>query len=1579
MKNITTALVCFLFSVYSFGQCDYSLKMLDSYGDGWNNNTIDVLVDGVVVLDDVTMADGAEEIVTFSVTTGAEVTTIWNGGGAFASEVSYEILDNDGNTAATGNSSANVESGQCIGVCPVIECIYSLNMLDSWGDGWNGNSIDVLVDGIVVLDNVTLLNGTQGTEIFTVAEGSDITTVWNGGGSWATEVSYEILDTDGSVTGTGNSTTDILSGTITAVCPSCSAPADLQASANSYTEATLSWLGNDNAVGYEIIVQLAGTGAPTASGISLADTTYLATNLTADTTYEFYVLTDCGNGSLSNWAGPFEFYMGYCDSVPSSIDNDALVEVVLASTTFTSTGPNPYEDFTTPTVDVSQAIESQLLITLGAGYTYDVNVWIDFNNDLVFDNDTELVFSGATSNANPVTIDASFTVPVGTPNGVYNMRIGGADFGQATPDPCYNGSWGVTADMTINVTDPPDCIPPSDLDATPTSFTEATLSWVGNESAIGYEIVIQAPGTGEPTGAGIPLTTTSYNATGLTQNTSYEFYVISDCGDGSQSPWAGPFEFYMGYCDSVPSSNDGQGITEITLVSSTFISAGDVTYEDFTSPTVDVMQGVNAEISISFATGYTYDTNIWIDFNGDLVFDSDTELVYDGMSTAANPTTLDASFLIPEDTPLGTYNMRIGTADFGQSTPDPCYNGSWGVTVDMTLNVIEAPSCFPPSGLSADNITGTSADLSWTGHETNITWEYVLQLNGEAPPTGSGTSVSTPNFSATGLDYSTTYDLYVMANCSEENGNSIWVGPYSFTTSIQTVYDVDCDASVPLNINYCYENNEDITFTFTSSNLYPFEIVFNSGNIEGISDDITIYDGPDNSSAVLFNNNASETNVNDLTGLVVESTSPTVFIEIISDGSLSCQSSSFYNPIDFDVICKTCITQTVDFAIVGSCEPNQEFFVEVNLSNLGDALSVDLTDNQGSPMQTVSTEGVYSFGPYPSNEQVNINTVNSDDESCSVESGIVTFLCPPPPNECSIVYAGEDTTFCSENNPGTTLSADYHIFGQDTNSYDVTSQENCPTPPSEGGTPIGLNIDDRWSNVIDLGFEFCFFGETYSQILIGSNGVLSFDLSNANGYNAWSLGAGDTVPNSSNITLSDGNIFGVAHDIDPSVCGSQNYMLLGSAPSRQFVVNYVDVCHFGFSCNDNTSTTQIILYESSNVIDINIIDKPLCLDWNGGLAAVGVQNSAGTVGFSPPERNTGTWETSDESWRFSPSVGEANYVFEWYDGDTLVGTEDSITVYPEETTIYTAAVTYNLCNGDTATVTDDVLVEITPTPIPVAVESEIFICDSDTEAVLEVSVDPAQQVPDAVVYYWTYNNIDIVSGVSEADGGTSLTLNIGSDLDLILGDYTITALNTVTGCFSDTIITVNEGFTPVLEDGTSFNKCANGDVELSVNITNDTEMSYSYLYSWYIGGELMQEDASGIFVHGEELSNGPVEVIVTETVSMCSDQTTIMVDYFMNQNCVDMPQGISPNGDGFNDCLVLDHLEAQEDIIKAEIYNRYGVKVFELNDYIDHWCGQDASDGNDESNGLLPVGTYFYVIQYASDREPTISWIYLNY
>ena len=44
--------------------------------------------------------------------------------------------------------------------------------------------------------------------------------------------------------------------------------------------------------------------------------------------------------------------------------------------------------------------------------------------------------------------------------------------------------------------------------------------------------------------------------------------------------------------------------------------------------------------------------------------------------------------------------MRIGTADVGQVPPAPCYSGSWGVTLDFTVNIVAA-SCTPPAATTA--------------------------------------------------------------------------------------------------------------------------------------------------------------------------------------------------------------------------------------------------------------------------------------------------------------------------------------------------------------------------------------------------------------------------------------------------------------------------------------------------------------------------------------------------------------------------------------------------------------------------------------------------------------------------------------------------------------------------------------------------------------------------------------------------------------------------------------------------------------------------------------------------------------
>ena len=298
MKNITTLIALFCFTLFSYSQCEYTLEMNDSYGDGWNGNTIDVLVDGVVVLDNVTLASGSTESLVFNVTTDADITTVWNAGGSWGNETSYNILDNDGAIAGSGAQS-DIVTGTISAVCPVVECNYSLRMIDSYGDGWNGNTIDILVDGNIVLDDVTLASGSEDILGFSVIDGSDVTAIWNAGGSWGAETSYEILDTAGTVAGSG-AQSDIAAGTITATCPSCAAPADLVVDNTSTTGAIISWTAEEGVAAWEYQLVLTGE-TPAETGTATTDNPLTITGCYANTSYDLYVRTDCG-GTYSTWS-----------------------------------------------------------------------------------------------------------------------------------------------------------------------------------------------------------------------------------------------------------------------------------------------------------------------------------------------------------------------------------------------------------------------------------------------------------------------------------------------------------------------------------------------------------------------------------------------------------------------------------------------------------------------------------------------------------------------------------------------------------------------------------------------------------------------------------------------------------------------------------------------------------------------------------------------------------------------------------------------------------------------------------------------------------------------------------------------------------------------------------------------------------------------------------------------------------------------------------------------------------------------------------------------------------------------------
>ncbi len=348
---------------------------------------------------------------------------------------------------------------------------------------------------------------------------------------------------------------------------------------------------------------------------------------------------------------------------------------------------------------------------------------------------------------------------------------------------------------------------------------------------------------------------------------------------------------------------------------------------------------------------------------------------------------------------------------------------------------------------------------------------------------------------------------------------------------------------------------------------------------------------------------------------------------------------------------------------------------------------------------------------------------------------------------CPNVNAGPDQVLACNTNC-TDLTASIFQTGE-TTSYEVASIPFAPPYAFNQGTPFAINTDDIWSGVINLPFTFCFYGNSYTQLVVGANGVISFNLAYANQFCPWQFN--QAVPNA-NLPLNA--IFGAYHDVDPSICGTIRYAVLGSWPCRTFVFNYNGVCHY--SCTNLTTTQQIVLYETTNVIEVYIQNKPTCNGWNSGNAVIGIQNATGTVGLTPPGRNTGPWTANNEAWRFTPN-GAPNYTINWYEGNDLVnsiGNTPTLQVCPSNSfTTYSAILTYNSCGNNTVTVWDAVNVSLTSPPAP-QISSNSPLCAGGSLQLF------ANTIPNSTYHWSGPNNFSsnqedpVIANPTAANSGT---------------------------------------------------------------------------------------------------------------------------------------------------------------------------------------------------------------------------------
>ncbi|MEM5565842.1 choice-of-anchor L domain-containing protein [Psychroserpens sp. AS72] len=867
----------------------------------------------------------------------------------------------------------------------------------------------------------------------------------------------------------------------------CNFPSDITVASITANSAEISWIAGGSEMDWEVVVQPAGSGEPSGSGTMTNDNPYTISTLTAITDYEVYVRSDCGADGFSIWAGPVNFQSACDVFFPEYVEN---FETIIpdcwdeAGNGDAITGPTDLgagdwnqdgflnNGFTGAyKINLWQAFKSDWILSpqfdlTGGPFQVDFDFGImTFGSQttagtLGSDDTVQLLIStdNGTSWTNLITFDNTSVVPATGTQVVADLT---AYSGQIVQFGIL-GSEGTVDDTEDNdvfvdnfrVRAIPTCPEPTGLTVDNITASTAGINWVAGGSEMDWEVAIQPVGTGLPSGPGTATQDNPYTATLLTPVTDYEVWVRSDCDAEGLSSWVGPVNFQTGCDVFIPDYLESFG----TIIPDCWDEAGDG--DAVTGPTGLGAGDWNPDGFLNNGFTGAYKINLWQAFKSDWILspqfdltggpfqvDFDFGIMTFGSQTTAgtlgsddtvellistdngaswtNLITFDNTTVVPA---TGTQVVYDLTAYAGQIVQFGIL-GSEG-TVDDTedndvfvdnFRVRVIPSCQEPTGLTIANVTGSTLDVSWNAGGAETSWEYIVIPAGTGPPTTAGTVTTTNTVTITGLEFDTAYEVWVRADC-DANGLSSWVGPGEFNTTIQSNFDVDCGAG-PLPGFFCYGNNDSIILTYTSTDGSQLNLSFIAGEVEGAPFDFLVVYDTDGSE--LYND---EGNDGDISGLTFQSTGDTISFQVTSDGSVSCEANSFCcsDGIDFTVACATCINPAATYQIIDDCVNGEQFLVDVNVTTIGDATSITISNNIDANTVPVTAAGVYQVGPFPFATDVVITLSNDQDVNCIINSSPIRLEACPPDNDnpCNATVAGVNADdSCDIVTSGTLLEA----------------------------------------------------------------------------------------------------------------------------------------------------------------------------------------------------------------------------------------------------------------------------------------------------------------------------------------------------------------------------------------------------------------------------------------------------------------------------------------------------------------------------------------------------------------------------
>jgi len=453
--------------------------------------------------------------------------------------------------------------------------------------------------------------------------------------------------------------------------------------------------------------------------------------------------------------------------------------------TFTATGHD--DDPTTVTIAPGDltctgggTINSITLLNTDGSFTNsNCGGWYDFT--LIVDG-TTIISNGCQSDFDNTSIDAGFST----------IEVHSNDLD------AYSDGVTITFDLEIDFT-PPSCIAPSSLTATNITNNSAILSWVKGDSETNWNVEYMLTGVAQGSGTTIAATDTFANITGLTAQTTYDYYVQADCGGGDQSTWVGPYTFTTA-CDIITTFpwnesfeggfafdcwtnegtssyiwevNDGSSHGPGSVTDGTDAVMFDVwdasrgNTATLTSPIFDLTSLSNPYFQFDFWMDGSADTDLWIKLEMSTDGSTWNQIYYQEQDGSINDW-VSESLSLTGVTSTTTFRF-IASSDYG----------SYNIFVD-NLKIINI-TCPAPTALNAINIDGYSADLQWvSGGASN--WNIVYGPQGFNMTDSTAIAVTDTFYNVTGLTPTTSYDFYVQDSCAVGDV-STWVGPYTFTTT----------------------------------------------------------------------------------------------------------------------------------------------------------------------------------------------------------------------------------------------------------------------------------------------------------------------------------------------------------------------------------------------------------------------------------------------------------------------------------------------------------------------------------------------------------------------------------------------------------------------------------------------------------------------------------------------------------------------------------------------------------------------------------------------------------------------------